>query len=248
MATINPSIPTKAILFDVNGTLRKRISDPAWQQENLEQLATLLGIPEITPTFLEQLIWRYKNYTLWANEHQMSRLEAEIWSEWLTPELPYTQIEPQAAELMLAFRRCRGRHILKPDALTVLRELNQRGYRLGVISNTTSTLDIPCFIDANGLGGYLEVVILSSKCGVRKPAPGIFEQATRSLNIDPIHCVYVGNRPANDVAGPRRAGFGMALMVNNGDSSPAFKPGERPDRIVHELIEILDIFPKQASR
>ncbi len=241
---MHPVNPIKAILFDVNGTLRKRIPDPAWQQENWERLAALLELPEVTPDFLEELNRRYRAYTRWADERQVSLPEAEIWGKWLTPELPYARIEPQAAELMLALRRSRGRHILKPDALAVLRELDRRGYHLGVISNTTSTLDIPHFIDANGLAGFLKVVILSSKCGVRKPDPRIFDEATRGLGIDPARCAYVGNKPANDVAGPRRAGFGMAVMVNNGDSVPAFELGEKPDRIIHELVEILEIFPR----
>jgi HAD superfamily hydrolase (TIGR01549 family) len=233
----------EAILFDVNGTLRKRVPDPEWQQENQERLSNLLAIPEVTPLFLDELTRRYKTYTRWADEHQASLPEAEIWAGWLTPDLSPAQIAPMAAELMLAFRSCRGRHILKPDAMPVIRELNRRGYRLGVISNTTSTLDIPRFIDENELAGYFDVVILSSQFRVRKPAPEIFWQAARVLGIDPSRCAYLGNKPANDVIGPRRAGFGMAVMVNNGDNIPAFEPGEEPDRIVHELVEILDIFP-----
>jgi putative hydrolase of the HAD superfamily len=240
---MHPDNPIKAILFDVNGTLRKRIPDPTWQQENQERLAALLGMPEMPPAFLEELNQRYKSYTHWADERQESRPEAEIWSKWITPELSAARIEPQAAELMLALRRSRGRHILKPNAMPVIRELNRRGYHLGVISNTTSTLDIPRFIESNGMAGYLGVVVLSSKCGVRKPDPRIFEEATRTLGVEPIHCAYVGNKPSNDVAGPRRAGFGMAVMINNEDSVPAFGLGEEPDRIIHELIEILGIFP-----
>jgi putative hydrolase of the HAD superfamily len=238
-----PPREIKAIFFDMNGTLRTRIPDFAWQQQNQKRLSTLLGIAEVTPTYMEELTQRYKTYTRWADEHQASLSEAEIWGKWLTPEFPPAQVESQAAELMLAFRRCRGRHILKPDAVPVIHELDRRGYRLGVVSNTTSTLDIPRFINENELAGYFDVVILSSKCGVRKPAPGIFWKATRALGIDPIHSAYLGNKASNDVVGPRRAGFGMAVMVNNGDNAPTFEPGETPDRIIHELVEILDIFP-----
>jgi putative hydrolase of the HAD superfamily len=239
-----PNNQIEVILFDMNGTLRKRVPDLALQKQNQNRLSALLGLEELIPTYMEGLTRRYKTYTRWADEHRVSLSEAEIWGKWLTPELPPAQVESQAAELMLAFRKCRGKHILKPDVVPVLRELERRGYRLGVISNTTSTKDLPLFIDENKLAGYFETVILSSACGIRKPAPGIFREATQALGIDPIHCAYLGNKPSNDVAGPRLAGFGMTILVNNGDITPEFEPNEKPDLIIHKLGELLDIFPK----
>lgn len=246
-STNSPSHQIKAIFFDMNGTLRTRVPDFAWQQQNQERLSTLLGISEVTPPYLEDLTSRYKAYTRWADEHQASLSEAEIWGKWLTPELPPAQVESQAAELMLAFRRCRGKHILKSDAIPVIRELDRRGYRLGVISNTTSTKDLPLFINENKLDGYFETVILSSTCGIRKPAPGIFWEATRAMDIGPIHCAYVGNKPSNDVIGARRAGFGMTILVHTGDIAPPIDPKEKPDLIIPDLGELLNIFLGSAE-
>jgi putative hydrolase of the HAD superfamily len=235
----------EAIFFDMNGTLRQRIPDEGWQRQSVERLLAMLETPNAPASFLDELTRRYKSYTQWADEHRTSLPESEIWNRWLVPESSRERIEPQAVEMMLAFRNRKGRNILKPDANTVIAELSRRGYRLGVISNTTSTVDLPRFIEECGLQKYFEVVILSAACGMRKPDPAIFLEAASRLQIGPVHCAYIGNKPRFDVAGPRRAGFGMALIINSNNAS--LEPGkdsfEKPDGIIHELRELLDIFP-----
>ena len=240
----------EAILFDMNGTLRKRVPDEAWQRRSLERLLVMLGRPDAPTSFLDELARRYKSYTKWANEHAISLPEEEIWSRWIAPELLPRQVESQAAELMLVIRNCRGRAILKPDAAVVIPALSRRGYRMGVISNTTSTLDLPRFIEECGLEKYFEVVILSSVCGVRKPDPEIFWKATRQMQLKPEQCAYLGNKISTDVVGPRRAGYGMAMIVEAKPTATDILsvPIEKPDAVIHELGELLDLFPPLAGR
>jgi putative hydrolase of the HAD superfamily len=162
--------------------------------------------------------------------------------------LPPERIEPQAVELMLTLRSQKGPHILKPDAATAVVELHRRGYRLGVISNTTSTADLPRFIEKWGLQKYFEVVILSSVCGVRKPNPEIFWEATRAMRLEPAQCAYLGNKISSDVIGARRAGFSIAMILEPGTGSPKIEKRivEKPDVVIHGLLELLDIFPSRA--
>jgi len=150
---------------------------------------------------------------------------------------------------MLVFRRLKGPHVLKPHAVPVIAELVQRGYRLGIISNTTSTTDLPRFMDEWGLQQYFEVVILSSVCGVRKPNPEIFWQATRALGIDPALCAYLGNNISRDVVGAHKAGFPLAMIIEpktdylRNEETPA----EKPDLLIHELVDLLDVFPPRSK-
>jgi putative hydrolase of the HAD superfamily len=240
----------KAILFDMNGTLRMRVHDEKWQKQSVEHLLALLGMPDAPASFLEELNRRYKTYTEWADENETSLSEAEIWTKWITPELPRERIVPQAVELMLAFRNHNGRHILKPGATAVISELHRRGYRLGVISNTTSTADLPRFIDVCGLQKYFEVVILSSVFGVRKPSPTIYREATRLMRLDPAQYAYIGNKIANDIAGAHKAGYGMAILVAPGSSPLAAEQArsDKPDLIIHELVNLLDIFQQGSQK
>jgi putative hydrolase of the HAD superfamily len=239
----------EAIFFDMNGTLRLRIPDEDWQRRYSEHLLNMLELPDAPASFLADLTRRYNSYTRWADEEGISLSEAQIWTRWITPELPRELIETQAVELMLAFRYQKGPHILQPDAVSVIAELRQRGYRLGVISNTTSTADLPRFIDEWGLREYFEVVILSSVCGVRKPNPEIFWQATRALHLDPARCAYLGNRISRDVVGSRRAGFSMAMIIAPVADSAAYEEGQsdKPDLVLHDLAELLEVFPPRFN-
>jgi HAD superfamily hydrolase (TIGR01549 family) len=238
----------EAILFDMNGTLRQRLPDEAWQRQSAGRLLSLLEMSEAPAGFIDELHRRYKAYAAWADETGQVLSEAEAWSRWIAPDLPPGLTGPRAAGLMLALRNCRGRTVLKPGALKVIAELHRRGYRLGVISNTTSTADLPGFIEENGLGRFFEVVVLSAVCGARKPAPKIFWEAAAGLGLPPGQCAYLGNKSANDVAGPRRAGFGLAVLVRPAGAAPGAgeNPAGEPDLIIHELSELLDLFPPRA--
>jgi putative hydrolase of the HAD superfamily len=240
----------EAILFDMNGTLRQRIQDEAWQRQYAERLFTMLGIPAMPVSFMEELTRRWKSYTEWANEHEASLSEADIWIRWMMPELPRERIVPQAAALMLVWQNRKGPTVLKPNALETIAELSRRGYRLGVISNTTCTTDLPLFIEQNGLEKYFQIVILSAVSGYRKPNPEIFWKATRSMDLDPAQCAYVGNKISYDVVGPRRAGYGMAIIVESAEGVLKNEPDqtEKPDAVARNLSELLDLFPLHAGK
>ena len=129
----------------------------------------------------EELTRRQKAYGEWAQENLIQLSEAEIWSRWILPDYPAEQIEPVAAELTLAWSERKGRTIPNAGAEETLVELKRRGYRLGIISNTMSTLDIPRCLDAFGWNEYFEVVVLSSALKCRKPAPEPFWEAARCV-------------------------------------------------------------------
>jgi putative hydrolase of the HAD superfamily len=240
----------EAIFFDMNGTLRMRVPDERWQRQSVESLLALLGKPGAPASFLDELSSRYQAYTRWADENETSLPESGIWTRWLTPELPHEHLKAHSVELTLAFRNRKGRSILKPDTAVVLSELRWRGYRLGIISNSTSTADIPRFIEECNLKELFEVVILSSLFGIRKPSTGIFMEATRRMHVDPARCAYIGNKIAVDIVGAHRAGFGMAIFVTPGNVplTPEKDPVEKPDLIIHELIDLLDVFPPRSQK
>jgi len=250
---ITPTVMTcdiEAILFDMGGTLRKRVPDATWQHQSIERLLTMLGKPDAPASFMDKLTRRYKSYTQWAQEHEIALSEAEIWTQWMTPELPSERIESQAIELMLVWRDRTGPAVLKPDAIKVIGELNRRGYRMGVISNTTSTAELPSYLEEWGLNKYFQVVVLSAVSGHCKPSPEIFWEATRAMRLDPARCAYVGNQIPNDVVGPRRAGLAMAMIIEPVTAPRENEPDqvEKPDVVIHELSELLDIFPPRGNQ
>lgn len=235
----------EAVFFDMNGTLRVRELHKPTQQVAFERMRNLLKINSISDTYWEELTHRYKAYSQWAQENLLQLPEIDIWTRWLLPDVPRAQIEPVAAELTLAWSERKGRAIPIPGADEALLELKKRGYRLGVISNSVSSLDIPHSLDVFGWKNHFEVVILSSVVKYRKPSPEPFWEAARKMNKEPGRCAYVGNRISRDVVGCKRAGFALGIIIE-----PAGKPRAdeqdsiiKPDTVINSLRELLEIFP-----
>jgi len=128
-------------------------------------------------------------------------------------------------------------------------ELHRRGYILGIISNLIGTREIPDWIKAEGFTPYFKSIVLSSVFGKRKPDPAIYLEATRIAGVEPSRCVYVGDNLKRDVIGTRAAGFGMIIiMISPEEFAEAEITDEnRPDMVIHEIKELLNIFPELKS-
>jgi HAD superfamily hydrolase (TIGR01509 family) len=235
----------KAILFDVNGTLRVREAHETTQKSARQRILEILGKKTVEDAFWDQLEENYKLYGAWAGQHLVQLSEAEIWTNWMLPDEPKEKVAPEAANLMLAWSERKGRVVPKPETEPVLRELMARGYTLGLISNTMSTLDIPGFIERNGWQKYFRVVLLSAFEKSRKPSPDLYLKAASLLVVDPDECVYVGNRYSKDIIGCKKAGFTLGIMLIDSGKSPSeiLDENGRPDLVIDSLYQLLDHFP-----
>lgn len=235
----------EAIFFDMNGTLRTRVPHAPTQRAAVARMLQLLGKEHVPDEYWEKLTEHLQAYRQWAHANLLQLSEEEIWTDWMLPDEPRERVAPVAAELMLAWGERKGRTIPRPCALETLAALRHRGYRLGVISNTMSSIDIPRSMEEFGWQGYFEAVILASGVKARKPAPGPFLEAARSLNVEPAHCAYLGNRYWKDVVGCKRAGFARGIIIEYPDQPPLeeYKQSVFVDTVIHSLSELLDIFP-----
>jgi FMN phosphatase YigB (HAD superfamily) len=242
-------IKIEAILFDINGTLRIRELHEPTQQAAIRRILELLQKDVVPDSFWEELVRRQKAYGAWAQQNLVQLSEKEIWTNWILPDFPRSQIEPIADELMVLWSERKGWTVPRPGAEEMLNELKRRGYRLGVISNSMSTLDIPRSLDRFGWSGYFEVVVLSSFVKFRKPSPEPFFEALRLLNIAPGKCAYIGNRIAKDLVGCNSAGFGLGILLDPPENSRSDEKdlSIQPDLIIKSLSELLDIFKTREA-
>jgi FMN phosphatase YigB (HAD superfamily) len=129
----------------------------------------------------------------------------------------------------------------------VVVELHRRGYTLGIISNLIGTREIPDWLEADGFSPYFKSVVLSSVFGRRKPDPSIYLEATRRAGVEPANSVYIGDNLKRDVTGTRSAGFGMVVIMISPEelAKETITDENRPDVIVHEFRQLLDIFPRR---
>lgn len=239
----------KAILFDVNGTLRIRENHPPTQNAAYERILKILGKTSIPETYWSELEARYKAYGKWAQEKLVQLTESEIWTQWMLPEEPANTVSANASELMLAWSERKGRVLPKPETEDVLKELSSRGYRLGLISNTMSTLDIPGFVERFGWSKYIDVVLLSAFEKVRKPSPVPFNKAAVALDLDPTQCTYVGNKFSKDIVGCKRAGYPFGIIIRN-QGKPLVDEecyDVAADIVIDSLNDLMKVFPDRAN-
>jgi HAD superfamily hydrolase (TIGR01509 family) len=100
--------------------------------------------------------------------------------------------------------------VLEPEAEAALVLARQAGLAAAVISNSNGT--ITAILEALGLGRHLDFVIDSSRVGVEKPDPRIFQIALERARLQPAQAAYVGDLYSIDVLGARAAGLHAVLM------------------------------------
>jgi putative hydrolase of the HAD superfamily len=239
----------EAIFLDLGHTLRIPLQDEAHQAHARREIACLLDAEEDPEVFFAKLEARYEGYRRWALETMIEAPEPELWSRWLTPEIPLEKIAPLSAELTYQYRQSLGRRVVMDGSREVLDDLRQRGYTLGIISNLIGTREIPEWLAVEDYSRYFKSVVLSSVFGRRKPHPSIYLEAARQAGVDPAKCAYVGDNLKRDVTGTHAAGFGMAILLISPEKLAAatITNENRPDVIIHSFHDLLDIFPTRTS-
>lgn len=98
----------------------------------------------------------------------------------------------------------------------VLGQLRTLGYRIALASNFDGRLHAVC----DGIPALkdVELRIISSEVGWRKPAKGFFDALVSQTGCSPNEVLMVGDDLANDVEGARSAGL-HALLINRRDSA-----------------------------
>jgi FMN phosphatase YigB (HAD superfamily) len=236
----------KFLFFDKGGTLSKPVipGPDNGREENVRMMRILQaqGDPD---DFGREISRRDKAYKKWALDSWIELSEEERCTRFLFHDYPDELVRAHAEELTLLFSHSKGERVLRPEALPVIQELHGRGYKMGVISNTVSRVLVPGELEEAGLTPYISTLVMSSLTGVRKPDPAIFTQAAREAETDPWFCAYVGDQPDRDVEGPRRAGFGLnvVLKTSNYPEGRELPELQRPDITIDLLEELLELFP-----
>ena len=136
------------------------------------------------------------------------------------------------------------------DVAPLFTGLHQRGIKVGVLSNTIWSREYHERVFArDGVLHLLDSGVYTSEIGHAKPHPAAFRAAMHAVGVDdPAACVYVGDRPYEDVHGAQRVGL-RAVLVPHSDIPPAQRvPVDvHPDAVVHRLLDLLDIVDAWAA-
>ena len=235
----------EAILFDLGNTLRVLYEDEAYQTEAKRKMAELAGTDMEPEAFYEFIDCRYEGYRKWAFDTMREAPEPELWTKWLLPDGDHALLEKNAIELTFQYRQTKGIRRIVKDGEEVISKLHARGYKLGIISNLITSLEVPDWLEESGLGKYFDPVILSSVCGLRKPDPAIYLHAAELAGVKPEHIAYVGDNLGRDVTGAKAAGFAMNVIFITPEklSKKPFTDANRPEAVIFRFRELLEIFP-----
>lgn len=124
---------------------------------------------------------------------------------------------------------------LYAETFEVLKKLQRRGYRIGIITNGNSLLQNRK-LDLTGMRLCTDLAMISGDEGIHKPHPELFRRAAARLGVAPENCVYIGDHPINDIKGAKSAGM-QAIYLNTRDLDE--HPNDVPE--VRRLADILNI-------
>ncbi len=140
--------------------------------------------------------------------------------------------------LLASYTRAWEPHTLTdPDAPELLGYLRDRGIKIGVLSNTLWPRSWhEQVFRRDGVLDLIDGAVYSSEIEWTKPHPEAFLAAMRAVGVtDPAGCVFVGDRPYDDVHGAQRLGM-RAVLVPNSDVPPF--DSAVPDAVIGRLADL----------
>ena len=123
----------------------------------------------------------------------------------------------------------------EPNLFATLDYLSKK-YRLGIITNGGASMQNRK-IDALGIRGYFNSIIISGEAGVEKPDAAIFRMSCEELGADAPSSVYVGDYYPNDVAGAVNAGLRAIWMAK----LSAYLPSEYAEPYEPKIYNLSDL-------
>ncbi len=244
-----------AVAFDLGGTLEEIYYDDALRLEATGALRGLLrnldldpGLP--VPELYAVIVAGLRAYDVWRRQDDVELPPERVWPDFVFPgyPLPRERLQGAGEELALFYESHFYTRHMRPEAPVALARLRERGLRLALISNIMARGHVHRCLAGYGLQQYFDPILASSVFGRRKPSPTIFLEATRLLGLPPASCAYVGDTISRDVAGARRAGYGLAIQIRSFLTDKADGEGDRqhPDALIEDLRQIADIVAPTA--
>jgi putative hydrolase of the HAD superfamily len=132
---------------------------------------------------------------------------------------------------------------LFPETLPVLSALREKGYKIGLLTNSFVPMwmrDLE--LRAYGLVDLLDERVSAADVGFLKPHPAIYHHLLARLDVPPERAVFVGDRPANDIAGANAVGL-ISVLINPPYLARDLQ-GVQPDYHIERLDELLPLLER----
>lgn len=115
---------------------------------------------------------------------------------------------------------------LNADAAGVLEAVRNRGYKIGLISNTGRSPGeaLRRLLSTDGVLKFFDATVFSNEVERRKPDPAIFDRAAYLLSAENDMIVHIGDNPEADFWGAKNAGMHAILLDQTPPDSSRWAP------------------------
>jgi len=232
--------PVAAVLFDWGGTLTPWHSlDLVAQWYPYAQVYDAAHAKELAQRLFdaEESIWRRQRATGGAagtgNLERVFELAGIDTGSW------------QHAEAMDAYLEAWDPHThTDPDVVPMFEQLRADGLKVGVLSNTMwPRAHHEAVFARDGVLHLIDGAVYTSETASGKPHADAFLAAMAAVGVDdPASCVFVGDRPWEDIHGAQQVGMRAVLVPHSDIPEHQQVPVQvTPDAVVHRLGEVLDV-------
>ncbi len=236
----------RGLIFDINGTLTD-INTNEWHDEVYRVISNLFAYQGILldANTLKNSYFQIMEDQRAARGERHPEFDAvgifrEIitrYSTDFTRRLPTERLEQLPLLFAEAHRAAsRFRMQLYHGVEDTIKQLFPK-YRLAIISDAQTAYAVP-ELNAVGLLGYFDPIIVSGDFGYRKPDRRLFERALSDMKMEASEVLFVGNDLYNDVHGAQKLGIKTIFFQSNQGLQK--KEGVRPDYVIYDFPELLN--------
>lgn len=219
----------KAIFFDRDGTLTYFTAEKeAWRNE---QISSWSGKPfELDYDIMMSLFHlasegRKPWYKTLQDEREFFR---RYYYHLLVGEGVTENVE-EKSDCLLNELWCNGDRALFPETVEVLEYFKSRGYKMGVISDTSPSLEFT--LQQLGIAKYFSSFTASSLVGAGKPSPIIFNAALKAQGVTAEESIFVDDCK-EEADGAREQGFTAFYLDRSGENNDEWT--------IHNLKQLID--------
>jgi putative hydrolase of the HAD superfamily len=187
----------KLIIFDLWQTLAYRDIEYSTTSEMLKQTGANIPKEEFIKIFESSLQTKKWNSKFEAYENLCKNMGLETTSENVNLLM---QIRDKAEEETKLF----------PHTIQMLKQLKSKGYKIGLISNS-SIFAIEKVKEKTDLLDYINYPLFSFDVGVIKPDLKFFKEMFKVSGCKPEETIMIGDKKKDDVLPPRELGMNSIL-------------------------------------
>jgi putative hydrolase of the HAD superfamily len=237
----------RAVIFDMDDTLICWPDDGLdWEtleREHLRRVFDYIAREIHPPLDFERLVstMRDRSLTAWNEARETfvaPSLGTELVAALTACGVPADRIDLRACLNAYGWDALPGTAAY-PEAPAVLRDLRQRGLRLGLLTNAYA----PMWMrdrELNGVGLSPDLFLArvsTADVGYLKPHPAAFQAVLDELAVTAEDAVFVGDNLHADIGGAQNVGMKAILRVGEAGAQP-YLDAAGPDAIVRSLTEL----------